>query len=123
MTTSFPTLEVPAEIRNFAASSVAQARQAFAKVIEATNQAIGQAEKSPIPIPANVKELNAKAIGFADANVKAAFDLADKLVQAKDAQEAVSLQTEYLKTQLAALQEQAKEMGAAMMSAVTHKPV
>ncbi len=123
MTTTFPTLEVPAEIRNFAASSVAQARQAFAKVIEATNQAIGQAEKSPIPIPANVKELNAKAIGFADANVKAAFDLADKLVQAKDAQEAVSLQTEYLKTQLAALQEQAKEMGAAMMSAVTHKPV
>ncbi len=123
MTTTFPTLEVPAEIRNFAASSVAQARQAFAKVIEATNQAIGQAEKSPIPIPANVKELNAKAIGFADANVKAAFDLADKLVQAKDAQEAVSLQTEYLKAQLASLQEQAKEMGAAMMSAVTHKPV
>jgi hypothetical protein len=32
-------------------------------------------------------------------------------VQAKDPQEAFALQSEYLKTQLAALQEQAKEIG------------
>ena len=44
--------------------------------------------------------------------MNAAFDLAHKLVQAKDPQEALALQSEYMKTQLAALQDQVKELGA-----------
>ena len=36
---------------------------------------------------------------------------AHKLVKAKDPQEAFALQSEYLKSQIAALQEQAKEIG------------
>ena len=46
-----------------------------------------------------------------DGNFNGAVDLAHKLVQAKDPQEAFALQSEYLKAQLAALQEQAKEIG------------
>ena len=52
-------------------------------------------------------------------NVNAAFDLAQKLVKAKDPQEALALQSEYLKTQLAVLQEQAKEFGAVVQKSLT----
>ena len=52
-------------------------------------------------------------------NVNAAFDLAQKLVKAKDPQEALALQSEYMKSQLAALQNQARELGAIIQKSVT----
>jgi hypothetical protein len=43
--------------------------------------------------------------------VNAAFDLAQKLVHAKDPQEFFAHQYEYVKMQHAAIEEQAKELG------------
>ena len=51
--------------------------------------------------------------------MNAAFDLAHKLVQAKDPQEAFALQSEFLKTQLSTLQAQAKEIGALIQKSAT----
>jgi hypothetical protein len=55
--------------------------------------------------------MSAKAVAFAESNVNAAFDLAEKLVHAKDVQEVMALQTEYLKAQMANIQAQTKELG------------
>ena len=60
---------------------------------------------------------NPKAVSFAESNVNAAFDLAEKLVHAKDVQEVMQLQTEYLKAQMATIQDQAKELGDVMQKA------
>jgi len=49
--------------------------------------------------------------------VNAAFDLAHKLVHAKDPQEALAIQSEYLKSQIASLQEQAKTIGGLIQKA------
>ena len=43
-------------------------------------------------------------------NVAASFDFARKLLHARDAQEVTALQAEYVKSQLAALTDQAKEL-------------
>jgi hypothetical protein len=51
--------------------------------------------------------------------VKAAFDHAQKLVQAQNPQEVLAHQTEYVKKQLAAMEEHAKELGAAVLKKVT----
>jgi hypothetical protein len=51
--------------------------------------------------------------------VNAAFDLAQKLVKAKDPQEVLALQSEFMKTQLAALQNQAKELGSVIQKNMT----
>ena len=53
--------------------------------------------------------------------MKAAFDLAQKLVRAKDAQEALQLQTDFVKAQMEAVQKQASELNAAMQKAITGK--
>ncbi|MCB1534413.1 MAG: phasin [Rhodoblastus sp.] len=119
--TTFPKFEVPAEMREFAIKGVDQARKAFDAFVGAAQKATEQAEKSPIAIPAAIKDLNAKVMTIAQTNAKAAFDHAEALVKATDAQEALSLQTEYLKAQMAALQEQAKELGEAAKSAMTPK--
>ena len=58
-------------------------------------------------------------LSYTERNVNAAFDLAQKLVKAKDPQEALALQSEYLKSQLAVLQEQAKELGSVLQKSMT----
>jgi phasin len=103
--------EVPSEMRDFAEKSVEQARKAFEGFMGAAQKAAGSMEAAPFPVPAQMKELGTKAMGFAETNVKAAFDLAQKLVHAKDMQEVLALQSEYLRAQMAAIQEQAKELG------------
>lgn len=113
--------EIPAEMRDFAEKSVEQARKAFEGFIGAAQKAVGSADAGPFTMPDGVKDVGAKAMAYAEANVKAAFDHAQKLVHAKDLQEVMQLQTEFLKAQMSTLQDQAKEFGATVQKAVTPK--
>jgi phasin len=112
-------LEVPAEIREFAEKTVDQARKAFDGFVAAAQKATAQSEAATETLASSAKDLSSKAIGFAETNVKAAFDLAEKLIQAKDPKEILAIQSEYLKTQVATVQEQAKALGEAVKKAVT----
>jgi phasin family protein len=51
--------------------------------------------------------------------VKAAFDHAQKLMEAKDPQEILAHQAEFVKKQFAAVEAHAKELGAAVLTKVT----
>ena len=106
-------LEVPAEVREFAEKTVDQARKAFDSFVAAAQKASAQSEAATESLTSNVKEVSSKAIGFAETNVKAAFDLVEKLVQAKDPREILSIQSDFLKAQVATVQEQAKALGEA----------
>ena len=50
-------------------------------------------------------------MSFAQKNVAGSFEFMQKLVQAKDFQEVLRLQADYVKTQMQVLAEQAKELG------------
>lgn len=103
--------EVPAEVREMAEKSVAQAKQAFDGFVSAMQHAIGTAETQAKTIQGGVKEAGELAMSFAERNVAASFDHAQQLLKAKDTKEITALQTEFLKRQIAALTEQAKELG------------
>lgn len=115
MTTPF---DIPHEMRDFAERSVEQARKAFEGFLSVAQKTAGVADEAP-GATQGVKAFNAHVLAFTEHNVKAAFDLAHKLVHAKDPQEAFALQSEYVKTQLTALQTQAKELGAAIQKSIT----
>lgn len=106
--------QIPSQVRELAEKNFEQAREAFLGFIGAAQKATGAADA----LPSGAKDAVAKAITFAENNVNAAFDLAQKLLHAKDMQEIFTLQTEYAKTQLAAIQTQAKELGAAAQEAI-----
>ena len=63
-----------------------------------------------------VKSFSAHLMAYAGPNANAAFELANKLIRAKDPLEAFVLQSKYLKSksQVAAVHAQAKELGAAI---------
>jgi phasin len=112
-------LEVPAEVREIAEKTVDQARKAFDSFLTAAHKATTQSEAAAETVTTSAKDLSAKAIGFAEANVKAAFDLAEKLIHAKDPKDFLSIQSEFLKAQVATVQEQTKALGDAVKSVVT----
>jgi phasin len=105
--------EVPTEMREFAERSVEQARKAFDGFIGAATKAVDSAHGSAESARVNTHDVARKAISYAETNVAAAFDLAQKLVQSKDLTEVMAHQTEFMKAQMAALQTQIKEIGAA----------
>jgi phasin len=110
MANEFPT-QIPAEMRDFAERSVVQARKAFEGFMGAVQKSTGAVDTAAFAPAAGVKDVSQKAVAFAEKNVTSAFDLAEKLVHAKDVQEVIALQTEYLKSQMAAIQEQTRELG------------
>ena len=111
--------EIPNEIRDLTSKSVEESRKALERFMEAARTASAQAEEAASKTQSSVKDVSAKALSFTEAHINAAFDHAQKLIQAKDPQELLALQTEYVKTQLASMQEHAKELGAALLKTVT----
>ena len=104
--------EIPAEIRDLTAKSVEEARKA-------AHKATAQAEGTANALQSSAKDVSAKALSFTEANLKSAFDHAQKLIQAKDPQEILAHQSEYVKKQLAAMEEHARELGTAVLKAAT----
>jgi phasin len=117
MTMSASPFDVPNDMRDLAERGVEQARKAFEGFLAVTQRTAGVAAEAAGQ--GGSKSLAAHVFSYTEQNVNAAFDLASKLVWAKDPQEVFALQSEYLKSQIAALQAQAQEIGAAFQKNVT----
>ena len=105
---------IPSEIIHLAEKNVEQARGAFLGS-SALHRRLQTRRRPP---PSSAKDAMAKAMSFAENNVNAAFDLAQKLVRAKDVSEVLALQSEFAKSQMAAMQTQVKELGAVAQNAI-----
>ena len=102
--------EIPAEMRAFAEKSVEQARQAFNSFMLAAQHAVDTAESQTRNAHSGAREVGEMAVDFTKRNIASSFEFAERLVRARDAEELVALHTEYVKGQIAALTEQAKEL-------------
>jgi phasin len=108
-----PHFEVPAELRAMTEKSMEQARVAFNTFMTAAQQAITQFEGQAKVVQAGAKDVSEKAMSYAERNVANTFAFADRLVHAKDIQQVIALQTEFVQAQMKELAEQAKELGTA----------
>jgi len=105
--------EIPQEMREFAEKSVEQARKAFDGFVGAAQRTVSAMETSAGTVQANAQEVGRKAISFAETNVAASFEHAQRLVQARDMAEVMEIQQQFLKDQLKTMEEQARELGQA----------
>jgi phasin len=103
--------EVPPEMRTFAEKSVEQARQAFDGFISAAHQAMSTFEGQAETARKGARDVTEKAMTFAGRNIATTFAFAQDLVRARDLQEVLRLQADYIRRQMQALSEQAKELG------------
>ena len=103
--------EIPRDLRVFAEKSVEQAKQAFDGFISAAHQAVSALEGQAETARKGARQVTEKAINFAEQNMAKSFELAQQLVRAKDVQEVMRLQTDFIRSQMQVLTEQAKELG------------
>ena len=104
-----PKLEVPAELRDLADKTIEQTEKAFGMFFEA-------ASKSMTSVPGGGTEISKQALTFTEQNMRAAFEHARKLVHATDLQEAMRIQSEFLRSQFTSAGEHMRQITGAMMS-------
>lgn len=97
-----------------AEASFVQARKTFEKFLENAEATAGSMEERGATVRAGAKDINAKAIVYAEKNVQASLDYAQSLLHAKDLPEVMRLHSEYVTKQMRSLAEQASEMGQIM---------
>ena len=72
-------------MRAFVEQSVTQARQAFDGFVQAANQGHGPVPRArPRPHASGANEIAQKSMSYAEQNMAATFEFAQKLMQAKD---------------------------------------
>ena len=91
------------DLSTMASQTIKQARGAMENYLDFF-------QKSMSASPWAGTELNKKMADYAQQNVATAFGFAQKLTQAKDLQDLVRIQTEFLQTQMKSLTEQAKDL-------------
>ena len=104
-------LGVVAGMRAMAERSVEQAKLAFNNYIQAAQEAVSTFEQWGKASQVGAQSISKKAISLAERNVVSAFEFAQKIVQAKDIQELVRMQTEFVQSQIQVLSEQVKDLG------------
>src|SRR6202166_4464196 len=107
---SEPKLEVPAELRDLVEKTIDQAEKAFGLFFDAGN-------KSVASIQSPGTEISRQALSFTEQNMKAAFEHARKLVHATDLQQAMQIQSEFLKSQFTNAGEHMRQITGDVMSA------
>jgi phasin len=107
----FEQIAMPEEIRAFVEQSVAQARTAFDGIFEAANKAMGQFEGNAHAARNSASEIANKSMAYAEKNMAATLDFAQRLMQAKHPAEVMQLQSQFLGAQMQALSAQARELG------------
>jgi phasin len=103
--------EIPQEMRAFAERSVEQAREAFDGFMSAAQRALSTFEGQAEGARKGARDVTEKAMTFTQQNIKSSFELAEQLVRAKDLQEMMRLQADYIKRQIQVFSEQARELG------------
>jgi phasin len=109
--------EIPKEMRSMAEAGFEQARKAFEGFISSAQQTANTIESRRDTMRSGAKDVSNKAMAFAQANVQASLDYAQKVVSAKDLGEVMRLHSEYVQSQMRTLAEQASEMGQIMSRA------
>src|SRR6476646_1655091 len=84
------------------------------KMREMAQATLDKADSSVRATYSTAKEMNEKAVAFAEANVRAGFELAERLLQAKDPQEMGLVYQNHLKEQMEKMNAQFRELGSIM---------
>src|SRR5215204_2526180 len=96
--------QVPEEMRTMAERSVTQARQALDSFLQAARRTAETMEQATEKVQASSKDMAQRTLSAAEQNIRTSLDYAERLVRAKDLQEAAQIQSEYVRTQAEAMQ-------------------
>jgi hypothetical protein len=101
---------VPQEIRATAGATLATAQEAVQTCLNEATRFYGVVDDRVQAAQAGARQINRKALSFAQANVEAAFRFARQLVNSTDPKDIATLNKTFLEEQIAQLNMQFKEI-------------
>jgi hypothetical protein len=102
------------KMREMAQATLDKARDAVSKYMAESQKMREKVDSSVQASYSSAKEMNEKAVAFAEANVVAGFEFAQRLLQAKDPQEMGAVYQGHLKEQMEKMNAQFRELGSLM---------
>ena len=102
--------KVSPDLRDRASKSVEQARGAVGAALAAAHQAATTIQSAAKTAETPEGQAVARGFGFAQQNITAIFDFAQKLVRAPDLKQAAELQAEFVREQASVMQGQVEEL-------------
>ena len=102
------------KMREMAQTTLDKAKDAVSKYMAELQKLRERADSTMRATYSTAKEVNEKAVAFAEANVQAGFELAERLLQAKDPQEMGTVYQNHLKEQMEKMNAQFRELGSMM---------
>ena len=102
------------KMREMAQTTLDKAKDAVSKYMAESQKMREEVASSVQASYSNAGEMNEKAVAFAEANVRAGFELAQRLLQAKDPQEMGAVYQGHLKEQMEKMNTQFQELGSLM---------
>lgn len=106
-----PQFEIPEAMREVAERNVEQTRAAYTQFLEMARQAQDLVAKSSDAVAQSAREVQTRAIRFAQQNMDASFGFAADLARARDLKEYFEIQTRYAQSQMQTYTQQAQELG------------
>ena len=100
------------KIRTMLAEANGRLRKASAEYFDLLEKGLGS---SPLPVAGQAKQF----CDYMQRNVTATFDLGDKLIQAKDMQDAVKIQSDFFQDQMRSLTDHARSIVESAMKGAT----
>jgi len=87
--------------------------------MSAAQQAVSRMESQTAAAQAGASDMSRKAMAFASQNMAASFAFAQKLAHARDAEEVMRLQADFLRSQMQTFAEQARELNTSFAQAAS----
>ena len=115
--TDKPAMEIPTAMREMAERSVEQARSAYQQFMDLAHQAQDMVAKSSDAVTSSAKEVQARALRYAQENMDSSFTFASDLARARDLREFLEIQQRYAQKQAMTYTQQAQELGRLMADA------
>lgn len=112
-----PQFEIPEAVREMAERNVEQARAAYNQLLDMARQTQDLVSKSSDAMAQSARELQVKALRYAEQNMEANFAFVSDLAKARDLKEYVEIQSRYAQRQMQTYSEQAQELGRLMAAA------
>jgi hypothetical protein len=101
-------------MREMAQTTLDKAKETVSKYMAESQKIRDKTDSTMRASYSSAKEMNEKAVAFAEANVRTGFELAERLLQAKDPQEIAAIYQNHLKEQMEKMNAQFRELGGLM---------
>jgi phasin len=105
-----PLFEFPPEFQKIAEKNAEQMHEAFGQFVGAAREAVRHVESHMETAMTGAREVRDTALKMAEQNVASSFRFAQQLLTARDAQDVVQMHSEFVKSQMTTLSEQARDL-------------